>query len=250
MTSEAFAWVLKIWSHLFRRGPVEYNYPILVMLQALATTAPWGPRIAGILIFPFAKPRYKPFSVGTFFGQIPAKSPHGTLRAWHQEKLPIIWEGGQHTLWPPNNLLKLEWSLKGKNLLLQEQIFYYKSWPPTAKGGKYSWVAFSKSLPIIFVMLLDVFWQWLIYYTSGIKYPSPLPPPTLSLSQNAALPPECLLGLIIVIVIFPHLVWLDIASMFSFFSFKKMQLFLGFLGFLTFTCQMVSVSHIIWCWLV
>ena len=27
LMSEAFAWVLKIWSRLFRRGPVEYNYP-------------------------------------------------------------------------------------------------------------------------------------------------------------------------------------------------------------------------------
>ena len=26
--SEAFAWALKIWSLLFRRGSIEYNYPL------------------------------------------------------------------------------------------------------------------------------------------------------------------------------------------------------------------------------
>ena len=27
LMTEAFSWTLNIWSRLFRRGPVEYNYP-------------------------------------------------------------------------------------------------------------------------------------------------------------------------------------------------------------------------------
>ena len=57
-------------------------------------------------------------------------------------------------------------SLKGKNLLLKEQIPFFKSGPSLKREAKIELLPLIV-FPFILIQFIKVFWQWLIYYTLG-----------------------------------------------------------------------------------